>query len=54
MEIFNITEVAYRWVLVDMSHDVRGQLDPNSLFKQQPKWGLGRLIVEVSRLTRTQ
>ena len=46
---FNITEVAYRWELVDIFYDFRGQLDPNSLFKQQPNLGLGHLIVEVSR-----
>ena len=46
---FNITEVAYRWELVDIFYDVRGQLDPKSLFKQEPNWGLGHLIVEVSR-----
>jgi len=45
MENFNITEVVYRWELVDIFYDVCGQLDPNSLFKQQPRWGLGRLIV---------
>ena len=49
MESFNITEVAYRWDLVDVFHDVRGHLDPNSLFKQQPEWRLGRLTVDVSR-----
>jgi hypothetical protein len=50
MESFNTAAVAYRWDLVDMFHDdVRGHLDTNSLFKQEPIWGLGRLIVEISR-----
>jgi hypothetical protein len=34
IESFNKTEVAHRWELVDMFHDVRGRLDPYSLFKQ--------------------
>jgi len=33
MESFNITEVVYQWVLVDMFHDIRGHIDPKSLFK---------------------
>jgi hypothetical protein len=53
MESFHVTEAAYRWDLVDMFHEVRGHLDPNTLFKQQTNWGLDRLIVEVSRLTNT-
>jgi len=53
MESFNITEVSYPWDFVDMFHDVREHLDPNTLFKQQPNWGLDHLIVEVSRLKHT-